>query len=350
MKCVLKLSWRFALAVSVFFSVLAVTQAAAQSAAGSLAETKARLRDTRPAGFTNKLIELMVAYPAGGGMDSTARVLAKYLEKYIDQPVVVMNRAGAAGLIGEQWFVTQAKAEGYNLALMASNFWSDSMLHAEGKWSFKDTDAIAFVNFDPPTWVISEEGRWKGKTLKDLVAAAKEKPGTISVAASSTTSTAFIVDQIEAATGAKFLRVLYQGDRQAITDLLGGHLDISYGYIATYRGLLDGGRVKTIGVASRERISAIPGAPTFNEVVGTDDIVWDAFRFVVVPKGVADDRRAWLESALNAAIGDPGIVAEFTQLGAMLDRRLNSAKLVAQEVERRSTAERAYHVRMGRLK
>ena len=63
MKCVLKLSWRFALAVSVFFSVLAVTQAAAQSTAGSLAETKARLRDTRPAGFTNKPIELMVAYP-----------------------------------------------------------------------------------------------------------------------------------------------------------------------------------------------------------------------------------------------------------------------------------------------
>lgn len=316
----------------------------------SPAQIKARLKDSRPAGFPDKPIEITVVYPAGGGMDATARVLAKYLERTIDAPVVVINRPGAAGLIGEQWFVTQARPDGYNLALMASNFWSDSLLHAEGKWSYRDTRPLAFVNFDPPTWLVSDEGRWKGKGLKDLIAAAKEKPGSISVAASNGTATSFIVDQIEAATGAKFNRVLYQGDRQAITDLMGGHIDISYGYIATYRGMQEAGRVRTIGVASRERFSSVPNAPSFNETVGSTEIVWDAFRFMVTPKGMAEDRFNWLEQAFNAALNDPAITAEWAQLGALPDRRLNSAKLLAEEVERRATAERAYHVRSGRLK
>jgi tripartite-type tricarboxylate transporter receptor subunit TctC len=154
----------------------------------------------------------------------------------------------------------------------------------------------------------------------------------------------------EAATGAKFVPVLYQGDRQAIADLMGGHIDVSYGYFGTYRGLMESGKIVPIGVASPERMPLLPQTPTFNEVAGVDDIVWDAFRFVVVPKGVDPARKRWLEAAFNAALSDPAIAAEFAALGAAVDRRLGSASLVAQEVERRANRERAWYVKTGRLK
>lgn len=313
-------------------------------------DAKARLRESRPAGFPSRNLELLVAYPPGGGMDANARILAKYLEKHAEVPVTVVNRAGAAGVIGESYMATQVKPDGYTMGVMAANFWSNSMLRGEGKWSYRDTEPIAFVNSDPPTWVVSGDGRFAGKGLKDVVAEAKAKPGTVRVAASSSTATAFILEQLEAATGAKFVPVLYQGDRQAITDLMGGHIDVSYGYFATYRSLAETGKVQPIGVASPERMPLMPNTPTFNEVAGVDDIVWDAFRFVVLPRGVEPARKRWLEAALDAAMSDPDIAAEFAALGASVDRRLRTAAQVAAEVEKRATREQGYYQRTGRLK
>ena len=319
-------------------------------AAQPAVDVKARLKETRPAGFPARNLEILVAYPPGGGMDANARILAKYLEKYTELPVTVVNRAGAAGVIGESYMATQVKPDGHTAGLMASNFWSNSMLRGEGKWSYKDTEPIAFVNSDPPTWVVSGDGRFAGKGLKDVVAEARAKPGTVRVAASSSTATAFILEQLEAATGAKFVPVLYQGDRQAITDLMGGHIDVSYGFFATYRSLADTGKVQPIGVASPERMPLMPNTPTFNEVAGVDDIVWDAFRFVVLPRNVDPARKRWLEAAFDAALSDPDIAAEFAALGAAVDRRLATAAQVAAEVERRAAREQRYYVRTGRLK
>lgn len=313
------------------------------------ADAKARLKQTRPEGFPARNLEFLVAYPAGGGMDATARVLARYVERYIDQPVVVVNRAGAAGVVGESFMATQVRPDGHTLGVMASNFWSNSILRSEGKWSYRDTEPVAFVNSDPPTWVVSTEGRFKGKGLKDIVAEARARPGTVRIAASSSTATAFMLEQVEAATGAKFVPVLYQGDRQAITDLMGGHIDVSYGYFATYRALAESGKIAAVGVASRDRMPLMPDVPTFNEVVGVDDIVWDAFRFVVLPKGVDPTRKRWLESVLDAALSDPDIAGEFAALGAAVDPRLRGAGRVAEEVERRASREREYYRKTGRL-
>ena len=327
-------------------SALAALPAAAQSAA----DAKARLRAARPDGFPARNLEILVAYPPGGGMDVNARVLAKYVEKLVDQPVTVVNRAGAAGVVGESYMATQVKPDGYTVGLMASNFWSNSILKSEGKWSYRDTEPIAFVNTDPPSWLVSTDGRWKGKGLKEVLAEAKANPGTVRVAASSSTATAFIVDQLEAATGAKFVPVMYQGDRQAMTDLLGGHIDVSYGYYAGVRPMVESGRAVPIGVASAERMPTMPNTPTFNEVAGTDDIVWDAFRFVVVPKGMDPARKRWLEALFDAALSDPEIAGEFATLGAAPNRRLDTAAKVAEEVERRASRERAFYLRTGRLK
>ena len=90
--------------------------------------------------------------------------------------------------------------------------------------------------------------------------------------------------------------------------------------------------------------------PIYRAMQDAGDIVWDAFRFVVVPKGLDPARKRWLEAAFNTALSDPDIAAEFAALGATVDRRLASAAQVAEEVERRATRERNYYLKTGRLK
>lgn len=309
-----------------------------------------QLQRLKPADYPTRPIEFVVAYPAGGGMDATARLLANYFQKHTGKEVIVVNKSGASGVIGESYMAMQAKPDGYNVGVMASNFWSNSHLKSDGKWSYRATEPIAFINYDPIAWMVPTDGPLGKKSLKEILALAREKPSEISVAATASTATGFLLEQVQAKAGVKFTQIPYQGGRQALTNLMGGHVDVSYGYFAEYRGLFESGKVNVLAVTSAERVPNLPDTPTFNEILGAKDIIWDAFRFAVVPKGTPADRKAWLEAAMNITLSDPELAKEFSKLGATVDRRMDSAKKVADEVHRRAELERDYLVKTGRLK
>jgi len=313
-------------------------------------EARRRLRETRPAEFPARPLELVVSYPAGGGMDIAGRVLAKYLERLIDSPVVVMNRAGGGGMVGSQWLATQAPRDGHTIAISSSNFWADALLRSEGRFGPLDLEPIAFMNYDPVTWIVHTEGRFARAGLKEIIAAAREAPAGIRLAASEATATGHLAQMVEAAANVRFNKIQYQGGRQALTDLLGRHIDVSFGFFAEYRAAVDGGKVRSVGVASPKRVALLKDVPTFNEVLGTDDIVWDAYRYVGVPRGVPAARKAWLEAAFSAALAGPAIAAEYAELGATTDPGLASARQVTEDVERRIAGQRAFYVRTGLLK
>lgn len=319
------------------------------AAAQSLTEIQARLKSTRPDGFPSRPLQLIVPFPAGGGMDINARKLARFLTKVTEANVVVQNRPGAAGFLGASWLVQQTPGDGYTIGILSSNFWGDAILRAEGKWSYKDMEPIAFINYDPLTWLTTTSGPFGKLSLKEVLAQAKARPESVRIAASENSPSGFLVRQVEDAVGAKFTTVMYQGGRAGQTDMLGGHVQIASGYLAEYRGDLDAGKVKVLGVASPTRVSLLKDVPTFNEALGTDQIVWDAFRFVAVPKGVPTDRKAWLEAAFGAALADPELAAEFAQIGASVDRSMTGAARITDEIERRVGRERAVYVKIGRL-
>ncbi|WP_170235486.1 tripartite tricarboxylate transporter substrate binding protein [Verticiella sediminum] len=304
---------------------------------------------TKLPGFPGRPLELLVAYPAGGGMDITARILAKHLEPAAGNPVLVVNRAGAAGLVGHTWLATQAAPDGHVLGVLASNFWQDSFFRSEGRWSYRDIVPIAFLNYDPVTWIVSSKGPFAQAGLTDVVEAARKNPGGIKVAASTATSTAFTLDQVARYSAVEFLPVAYQGGRQALTDLLGGHIDVSYGYLGEYRSQLDAGEVRVLAVTSAQRIPALPDVPTFNEVLGQDDVLWDAFRFVGAPAKTPQARLQWLGEALRQAIATPELAQEYVRLGATPDATLNEPGRLAEEFERRASRERDFFVKTGRL-
>src|SRR5215813_8085004 len=151
-------------------------------AAAQIGDPQAELARLKPKDFPTQPIEFVVVYPAGGGMDVAARLLAKHVEKWSGDRIIVNNRTGGAGMVGHAYLATQAKPDGYTVGVIASLVWGDAMLRAQGRWAYTDLEPIAYVNSDALIWVGSTEGPYKGMSIKDIVNAAKEKPNTIRVA------------------------------------------------------------------------------------------------------------------------------------------------------------------------
>ena len=203
--------------------------------------------------------------------------------------------------------------------------WGDAMLRAQGRWAYTDLEPIGYLNSDALTWVGPTEGPYKGMSVKQIVQLAKDKPSTIRVATVPGSMWDYILDQVETNTGAKFLRVPFQGGGAGINALAGENVDIAQGFYSEFRGLAEAGKVTPIGVASSERMSFLKDTPTMNEALGGNEYLWNVIRFVVVPKGTPADRKAYLKAAIEAAMKDPELVAEYVKAGVYFDPKLTDA-------------------------
>jgi tripartite-type tricarboxylate transporter receptor subunit TctC len=331
-------------------AIAALALVAALAGAVAAQDAKAALQALKPKDFPTQPIEFVVVYPAGGGMDVTARLLAKYVEKYVDQRVIVANRTGGAGFIGHTYLATQAKNDGYTVGILVNPFWvEDELIRAKGKWTLKDMTPLGFINYDPVTWVVTADGPFKDRSVRDIVAAAKEKPGTVKIAIAPDGAFQFLAEGVEAATGAKLVKVPFQGGAPGVTALVGGHVDIATGFLAEYRGHLEAGKVRVVGVAGGERSVFLPQVPTFNEALGTKDLVWLAWRFAAVPKGVPADRLRYLEAAIDTAMHDRELVEEYRKLGVIAGTKYFKAREAADAIDRFHREHREFLTRTGRI-
>lgn len=334
----------FAVAVSAVVAAVFTAHAAAQGTAS------AQLAKLKPRDFPTQPIEYTVVYPAGGGMDITARLLAKYVEKATGDKILVNNRTGGAGMIGHTYLATQAKPDGYTVGVIANLVWGDAMLRAQGKWQVSDLEPIAYLNSDALIWITQTDGVAKGKSLKEIVQIAKDKPGTIRVATVPGSMWEYLVEQVEANSGAKFLRVPFQGGGPGINALLGGNVDIAQAFYGEFRGHLEAGKVAPVGVAAGERLAFFKDVPTFNEALGGNEYVWNVIRFAVAPKNVAADRKAYLAAGVREAMKDPELIGEYRKAGVYFDSRLADSTRIAEDLNRFVELERAFYLKTGRLK
>jgi tripartite-type tricarboxylate transporter receptor subunit TctC len=325
---------------------LTLALAAAVAAPAAAQDPKA----VKPKDFPTQPIEYVVVYPAGGGMDVTARLLAKYVEKATGDKILVNNRTGGAGMVGHTYLATQAKPDGYTVGVLANLVWGDAMLRAQGKWAHTDLEPIGYLNSDALTWVGPTDGPLKGKSLKEILQIAKDKPGTIRIATVPGSMWEYLVEQVEAASGAKFLRVPFQGGGAGINALVGGNVDIAQGFFAEFRGHLDAGKVAPLAVAANERMPYLKDMPTFNEALGGKDYIWAVVRFVVVPKGTPADRKNYLAAGVKAAMNDSELVAEYRKAGVYFDPALMNSTRIADDLNRYAERERESYKQTGRLK
>ncbi|NDG49305.1 MAG: tripartite tricarboxylate transporter substrate binding protein, partial [Rhodospirillales bacterium] len=247
----------------------------------------------RLADFPTRPVELVVAFPAGGGMDVTARIIARHAERLTGQRFFVNNRTGGAGMVAHAYLARQAPSDGYTVGIVSSGLFADSMLRARGLWSYADVELAAFINFDATNWIVSARGPLAGLSLAQIISRASENPESIRVSMLPESSSQFIIEQVERSSGARFIKVPFQGGIPGMTAMLGGHIDIATVFFSEYRSQLEAGAVRAVGVAGPERTANQLEVPTFNEVLGTQDVIWAAWRFAVVPKAVPADRREY---------------------------------------------------------
>ena len=315
----------------------------------NLADIKARLKSLKPADFPSRPIEFTVGGPAGGGMDTTARLLARKFEEYTDQTAIVNNRVGAGGMVANAWLIQQAPADGHHIGVLANSIVGDSFLRTEGKWSWRDLDSLAFINAEPVVWLTSASGAFKERSLREVLDAARSKPDSVRVSVIPGTLFEMLAEQVEAASGTRLIKVPYPGGTPSINALMGDHIDLSFGFVGEFEAM--GERVRPVAVAGAVPSPRLPGVPTFDSVLGTKDTQWLFWRYVAAPKAIAPARRAWLVAALNAALNDPALADDYRKRGGLMDTAgLGTPERVSAELERLAGAERAFYLRTGRMK
>ena len=272
----------------------------------------------KPKDFPRKPLELVVAYPPGGGMDVTERVLGKHLEKYVGGKCIIVNKPGGFAVVGHAWLASNAPKDGYTIAIISSKILSDTVFHSGNKWSYKDLTGLGFINFSPVYWVVNSKSKFAGKSAKEIIEIAKANPGSVKLAVNKESPFEYLALKIQVVTGAAFNIIPFQGGTPGMVALLGDHVDMASGYLTEFKSHLDAGNFKMVAVSDMQEDPLAPGIPTFNSILGRDDIYFGAWRYAAVPKGVPADRIKFLEAAIDAALRDPGLAKDFEATGAIV--------------------------------
>jgi tripartite-type tricarboxylate transporter receptor subunit TctC len=267
-------------------------------------------------GYPTKPITIVVAYPAGGDTDALARVVAEKLSVRVKQPVVVDNRAGASGVIGSS-YVSKAPADGYTLLMAPSTFSIAQLVLKTGSGAGYDV-----VNgFTPifqlgtqPLFLAAGPGS-KATTLKDTLAAAKADP--LAYASPGSGSPMHILGEMfNKASGAGLRHVPYKGIAPGITDVVGGHVPltwVTYGPAAPY---LADGKMRLLAVAQGTRSPLAPEVPTLAEL-GYKDVEVVAWNGVFGPKGLPADIVQQLNGHFNEILKMPDVLDRMKTLGTL---------------------------------
>ncbi|PND33672.1 hypothetical protein C1I89_14505 [Achromobacter pulmonis] len=289
-----------------FFSRKIVARAAL-SIAGLCAAVPAWAWPDRP-------IELVVGFAPGGGTDLTARALAVFLEKELGATVVVQNKPGASSAIALA-YVARAKPDGYTLAM--TNMPGLVSLPIERKPGFGGDDFTYLANLvrDPSAFSVASDSPYQ--TLDALIAAAREKPGSISYGSTGVgTDDHLALVLFQAATGTRLNHVPYNGAGPLRSAVLGGHTVIgglNLGEVMPYHGK----NMRVLAQASEKRSALGPDVPTFKEQ-GVD-LVFASERGIVAPKGLPAEVSEKLRKALGKVAADPAFQAQMKQQFTEMD-------------------------------
>jgi tripartite-type tricarboxylate transporter receptor subunit TctC len=274
--------------------------------------------------YPSKPITLIVPYSAGQGADAAARVVADKLSGRLGQPIVVENRPGAGGNIGT-YAASRTKPDGYTL-LVGSNatHGANAALYSNLQFDpLNDFVPIAYIGAVP--MVIVWRPSFEAPDIQGLVKAAKEKPGQISIALSSTTSRA-VSHLLQKESGIKFNEVPYKGSAPALTDVLGGHVDLSIDTLIASAPQIRDGKLKAVAVTSVKRASALPDVPTMAEsgFPGFELVPWNVW---FAPTGIAPEILSKLNAEISEVLGDPEVQKRLRDLGYETGEKADTSKV-----------------------
>ena len=233
--------------------------------------------------WPGKPIRVVVPYPPGGFTDVTARLIAQGLQQRLGQPVHVENKPGANSIIGVD-AVAKAPADGYTLGVVIAAYAANTTLYPKLPYDpAKDLTGVSLIGVSPLVAAVNNDAPFK--TAKELIAYAKAHPGKISFGSSGNGSAAHLTTELlKAVTGTYMVHIPYRGAAAALTDLIGGQIQLFFDAASGLIGPGKQGRVRLIGVASDKRLPALPEVPTFIEQ-GIADFTGSTWAGMLAPAG-----------------------------------------------------------------
>lgn len=265
--------------------------------------------------YPSRPIELVVSFPAGGSTDIICRALSDVAPKYLGQPLVVVNRAGAGGSLATAQ-VAQAKPDGHTLlcAIIGPNVLQPHMR----KLPYGVDSFIPIVHISSRTIALGVKADAPWKSLKDLVEDARKNPGKIRYGVSQGALPHLMVLNLVKRAGIQLTHVPYQGDAPGITALLGGHIElVSASSISALVPHLKAGTVRVLGIFEAQRLKEFPDIPTAKEA--GFDVTGNAWTGVAAPKGTPDEVVQKLEDALLRTMSDPAFLDRMAKVGERVD-------------------------------
>lgn len=265
--------------------------------------------------WPNKPVKWVVPFPPGGAMDAIARTLGDVAGRKLGQPFVIENKAGAGGNIGSD-YVAKQPADGYTLMITSIGMATNGALYNKLSYDpIKDFAPVSLLAVVPNILVIGPKQK-DINSAKDLVAKAKKNPNQLTYAsAGNGTSIHLAGANFTALTGVDMLHVPYRGSSPAITDMLGGQVDVMFDSITSARPHIQSGKLKALGVTTKTRSSAMPDVPTLEEagIAGYEVSPWFA---TFMPAGTSPAIVEKLGKTLNEAMQDPEVQKRLASIGA----------------------------------
>ena len=286
-------------------TLLALISAAMLCASGALAQDAA-------ANYPNRPVRIIVCVPAGGGVDTVTRIVADGLQKRLGQPVVVENRAGAAGNIGAD-VVFHSDPDGYTLlAAQSPPLTINPLLYKNMNFDPTLFEPVAIMTVIPNVLLVRPD--FPAKTAQEFIAYVKANPGKVNYASQGIGTTSHLTAALfETVTGSKLVHVPYKGTAPALNDLIAGHVDMIFMELASAIKLHEAGRARILAVATAKRIATLPDIPTLGEVTAKnfESRAWNA---IAAPPKTPAAIVAKLNNAINEVLKSPQVQAHFAKL------------------------------------
>jgi tripartite-type tricarboxylate transporter receptor subunit TctC len=263
--------------------------------------------------YPNKPIRAVVPFAAGSATDQIGRAFAEKMSQTLGQQVVVDNKPGASGMLGAD-IVAKAPNDGYTI-LIGTNSTNAALKFLMKKLPYDQDTAfapVAYIGSVPLMVAVNND--FPAKTLKEFVDQAKAKPGQVSFAYAST-SQQVSSEMLSSMAGVKMNAIPYKSGPNAMTDLIGGQVNMFTADFAVTVPQHKAGKIRGLAVTSSKRVAVVPELPTVNEALGLKDYELIAYFAVFAPAGTPADVIARLNQAVNAAANSKDIQDKFAPNG-----------------------------------
>jgi len=301
-------------------------------AAGAVA-LPAVSRTARAQSYPARPVRLIIGYTPGGSADLTARLMGQWLSERLGQTVLVESRPGASTNLATE-AVVHAPADGYTLLLVApANAINASLFDKLNHNFLRDIALVAGINRFPNVMEVNPSV--PAKTVPEFIAYAKANPGKLNMASSGSGSTIHVSGELfKMMTGINMVHVPYRGGAPALTDLIGGQVQVMFDNIPTSIEHIRAGKLRPLGVTSTTRSELLPDVPTVADFVpGYEASAWYG---IGAPKTTPAEIIDRLNTAINAILADPAVKKRFADMGATLlpGSAAEFGKFIADETEK----------------